>query len=136
MGRKQRAIKLNLDRTFDEKNFSGDVGKIYEEKNAEVQYEPVCVFSENKPKWVFWRSARHLIFFVEGALKALQFGKTTEKLQTHWTKKESRTFVFKQITKALQEFKPMKWIQFILIFILLFVIIMILLRIAFVVGAL
>ena len=136
MGKKQRAIKINLNRTFDEKNFKTDVGKIYEEKGLEVGYEPACVLSENKPKWVFWRSARHIILFVEGAVKALKFKEAGKDLQPFWTKKESRLFVRKEITKALQEFKPMKWSQFILIFIPVVFILILLIRIAMTVGAL
>ncbi len=131
---KQRAIRLNLNRTFDEKNFPTGTGKIYDEKE-EVNYEPICVFTENKSRWKFWKGARNLIFFVDGALHALKFKEKTDDLNPYWSKKEARLFVYKMIMKALQEFKPIKMWQFIILLIPNIIILFVLIRIASVIGA-
>ena len=93
-----------------------------------MEFEPLCVFSENKPRRAFWRGAKSLVLYVDGQLRAVRFGAVTDELQTAWTKKESAEFVNKQIAKALQEVKPIKMWQFAVIMALLVFILILQLR--------
>jgi hypothetical protein len=133
---KQRTIRLYLDNTFEEKSVKFDGNKLKPEKNDEVTFEPICVFSERKPRFRFWRGTRRLAFFVDGCVKALRFGTTTEEFQTYWTKKEARELVHKEIAKALTEYKPIKTWQFVVIIGFLLVQLLVLIRIANILGAL
>lgn len=132
---KQRAIKLNLNQTFEEKKFSCDRNLIKEGKN-ECEFEPVCVFHEKKSRWKFWRGARHLIIFVDGAVKALRFGKTTTNMNPFWTQKEERELVKREMKKSLAKHKPMSWAQFIILLIPIGLIMIVLLKMATHIGAL
>lgn len=124
---KQKALKIHLNNTFDEKGFKVKEGVIFD-GNDRVGYNPLCVLTENKPKRVFWRGAKTLILFVEGALNALRFMEATDKLQTYWSKDEASAFVEKMVALAGVEVKPLKTWQFLVI--------MLLLGIAIVIGAL
>lgn len=122
MGKKQRVIRIFLDRTFEEKNYETDQNLVkYDGK--ETRFEPACVITERKSggsRWKFWRklkSARNLIFFVDGLTEAIRFAKTTKNMQPFWTQKEAHEFANKMTRKALTEYKPMKWSQFIILLI-------------------
>ena len=114
---KTRAIRIKLNRKFEEKKFKTDVNVVTYDKNKKVEFEPMCVFSEEKSRWRFWRSARELIFFVEGQVNALRFDKVTDKISASWTQKDVKELVKKEMAKALMEHKPMTWTQFIIILI-------------------
>ena len=126
---KQRAIKLNLNRTFDEKNFGCDRNIVKDGKN-ECKFEPMCVFDENKPKWKFWRGARHIILFVDGAVKALRFGKTTVNMNPFWTQAEEEELIKREMKKSLAKHKPMSWAQFIILLVPMILIFIVVLKIA------
>lgn len=64
---KQRTIRLYLDNTFEEKSVKFDGNKLKPEKNDEVTFEPICVFSERKSRLRFWRGARRLAFLLMDA---------------------------------------------------------------------
>ena len=130
---KQRAIKLNLDRTFEEKSFKRDRNIIKDGKNT-INFEPMCVFSEKKSRWRFWRGARHIIVFVDGAVKALRFGKVTEEMKPFWTQEEEKKLIKREMKKSLAEHKPMSWMQFIILLIPIFAIFIVVLKIAFQFG--
>lgn len=132
---KQRAIKLNLNRTFKEKSFPCDRNIVKDGKNKTL-FEPACVFTEEKSKFLglFGRKGRNLIFFVEGARNALRFAKTTEEMNPFWTMEEAQEFIEKEITKALAKYKPMTWAQFIIVLIPILVMLGILLKIALFFG--
>jgi len=117
-----------LNRTFVEKNFPSDVGVIKAGKSDKVRFTPACVFSEEKTKFMgfiprFWKGARNLILFVDGAVNAVEFSKVTTKLMPYWTKKEADEYIKKQIAKARLKFKPLTWGQVILLAVLLIVVI-------------
>jgi len=131
--RKQNTIKLFLDNTFEEKGLPVDRNKIKDGKG--VEFEPICVFHERKPRRVFWRSPRHLILFVDGALKALRFKKGDTTMMPFWTKKEAGEFVNMEIAKSLTQLKPMTWGQFIVLLIPLAISLIILIKIALTMGA-
>lgn len=135
MGKKQRAIKLNLNRTFEEKKFPCDRNIIKDGKN-EALFEPACVFTEEKRKFlkIFGGKARNLIFFVEGARNALRFGETTDKMNPFWTMEEAEEFIEKEIAKSLAKYKPMTWGQFIIVLIPILACFILLLKIAFYFG--
>ena len=115
---KTRAIKLYLNKTYDDKKFKTKAGVIKDGKDA-VGYTPLCVFSENKPRKVFWRGARQLILFVEDALHALSFTEATEELQMAWGKSEAREFLYKLEALAVVSVKPIKTWQFFAIMLML-----------------
>jgi len=121
---KQRAIRLYLDETFDEKTYSRDVNKVKVGKDDEVRFTPKKVFKEvGISRFKFWKQPRHLIFFVDGAMEALGFSKVTKNMQVLWTKKEATEHTKKQVAKARLKMKPMTWGQVILIAILLIIVI-------------
>jgi len=133
---KQRAIKLNLNRTFEEKNYPCDRNHMKVDKGDLVDFEPACVFTEKKGKLLrviprFWKGTRNLVLFVDGAKNALRFSKTTKEMMPFWTKKESGEFVNKQVARSLTQYKPMKWAQFIIILIPTVASLFVLLKIAF-----
>ena len=115
---KTKCIKLYLNKTYDHKKFKTKAGVIKDGKDA-VGYTPLCVFSENKPRKVFWRGASQLILFVEDALHALSFSEATEELQMAWGKSEAREYVRKLVALASVEVKPLKTWQFVVIIFLL-----------------
>ena len=115
---KTRAIKLYLNKTYDDKKFTTKAGVIKDGKDA-VGYTPLCVFSEKKPRKVFWRGARQLILFVEDAMNALHFTEATDELQMAWGKEEAREYVFKLEALASVAVKPLKTWQFFVIILLL-----------------
>lgn len=121
---KQQCIKIHLNNTYDGKLFKTKEGVIKDGK-ARIGFTPLCVLKENKPRRAFYRSARQLILFVEGASNALHFTESTDEMQTHWTKEESRAFVRKLVALASVEVKPLKTWQFALIIILLFILIVV-----------
>lgn len=134
--KKQRAIRLNLDGTFDEKKFKRDGGKLQDGSN-EVLFQPACVFTENKKRGAL-RGKRKLLLFVEGTRQALKFQAVKDKAGKvklvmkdplpFWTMGEAAEFVDKKVTESLMRHKPMTWAQFIIllvpIIILLFVVFM------------
>lgn len=135
---KQRAIKLKLNKTFEEKNFSCDRNIVKDEKNT-VTFEPMNVFSEKKNKLLgviprFWRGSRNLILFVDGATQALGFGKTTKDMNPFWTQKEEKELVKREMKKSLATHKPMSWAQFVILLIPIFAIFLVVLKIAFYFG--
>jgi hypothetical protein len=126
---KQRAIKLNLNRTFEETTFKCDRNILKVDKST-VGFTPVCVFSEKKPRFRFWRGARNLVFFVDGALHALKFSKVTDEMEPFWTKKDEEKLIEREMKKNLTQQKPMTWSQFIILLIPVLVILGISLKIA------
>ena len=112
-----------MNNTFDEKSLSIEANKLKEGKGT-VAFEPICIFTENKPRRAFYRGARRFVFYVDGAVKALRFRETTDELQTAWTKKEAQEFVDAEIAKAHQKLKQIKTWQFIVIMALLVVIVL------------
>jgi len=137
---KQRAIKLNLNRTFEEKKFGCDRNIVKDGKNT-VVFEPASVFSEKKTKALgfiprFWRGARHLILFVDGAVNALKFGEVTEEMSPFWTQTEEKKLVKREMKKSLTTHKPMSWMQFIIILLPVGACFILLLKIATYLGAL
>ena len=133
MGR-QRAIKLNLNNTFREKKFKCDRNILEDGKN-ETEFEPVCVFSETGiSRWKFWKRGRHLIFFVDGAIEALRFGKTTSEMNPFWTQGEEKELVRREMKKSLAKHKPMTWLQFILLLAPIVAILIVVLRMASQIG--
>jgi len=127
---KQRAIKLNLNRTFEEKNFPCDRNIIKAGKKDKVAFEPVCVFSEKKTKFLrviprFWKIPRNLIVFVDGAKNALKFSEVTDEMMPFWTKPEAIEHVDKEIAKARVKEQLITWGKAILIVILLIIVILI-----------
>lgn len=131
---KQRAIKLYLNNTFEEKSFEVDGVKLYD-KGKELNYTPQCIFTEKKPRSTFWRPPRKLMFFVDNCINAVTWDKETDKLQIAWTQPEAKGFVYKQITKALEKFKQMKMWQFVVLIGLQVVIVLLLFRIMSFIGA-
>jgi len=115
---KTKCLKVYLNNTYDEKAFSFKESVIKDGKNK-VKFTPLCVLRENKPRKIFWRSARSLILFVEGAMSALHFTEASDKMQTHWGKDESRLFVKKMVALASVEVKPLKTWQFLVIMLML-----------------
>ena len=115
---KTKCIKVYLNNTYDDKAFKFKESIIKDGKNA-VNFTPLCVLRENKPRKIFWRSARSLILFVEGAMSALHFTEASEDMQTHWGKDESRLFVKKLVALASVEVKPLKTWQFLVIMMML-----------------
>lgn len=137
---KQRAIKLNLNRTFEEKKFGCD-RNIVKDGNNNVTFEPSCVFSEKKRKLFgliprFWKGSRNLILFVDGAVNALKFGEVKEEMNPFWTQKEERELVKREMKKSLAKHKPMSWMQFIIILIPIGICLILLLKMATYLGAL
>jgi len=127
---KQRAIKLNLNRTFEEKDLPCDRNIVKVGKKDKVAFEPICVFSEKKTKFLrviprFWKIPRNLIIFVDGAKNALKFKGVTEEMMPFWTKPEATEHVNKEIAKARVKESLISWGKAILIIILLFVVILI-----------
>jgi len=132
---KQRAIKLNLNRTFEEKGFDCDRNIVKDGKNT-VAFEPMNVFSEKKTKVLgiiprFWKSARNLILFVDGAVNALKFAEVTEEMKPFWTQDEEKKLVKREMKKSLAEHKPITWTQFVILLLPLFAIFIVVLKIAF-----
>jgi len=115
---KTKCIKVYVNNTYDEKNF-GFMESVIKDGKNKVNFTPLCVLRENKPRKIFWRSARSLILFVEGAMTALHFTEATEGMQTHWGKNESRLFVKKLVALASVEVKPLKTWQFLVIMMML-----------------
>jgi len=118
---KHRCIKLKRDLSYDEKYFTVEAGNIKETNKSDVKFLPVCVFKENKPRRVFWRGAKRLIFFVEDALHAIRFDTKEAKLgllQLAWGKKEAREYLFKLEALAQAEGKPLTMWQFAFLIIL------------------
>jgi len=133
---KQRAIKLNLNNTFREKKFGCKRNIVKDGKN-ETEFEPICVFAEEGiPRWKFWKRGRRLIFFVDGALRALRFGKTTEEMNPFDTQEDIRKLIVKEMKKSLAKHKPMSWMQFIIILLPVAGCLILLLKIATYLGAL
>lgn len=111
---KQRAIKLKLNRKFLEKRFKYDRNILQDGKNK-VKFEPACVFTEEKPRWQFWKKTRELIIFVDGALKALMFKKSEGGIAPFWTQKDMKKLVKVQMKRSLAEEKMIKTWQFFII---------------------
>jgi len=133
---KQRAIKLFINKTFREKKFGCNRNIIKDGKN-ECEFEPACCFDEvGIPRWKFWKRPRSLILFVDGAVKALRFSKTTEEMRPFWTQKEEEELIKRQMKKSLAKHKPMTWMQFIVLLIPVGIILILLLKIATYLGAL
>lgn len=135
---KQRAIKLNLNRTFEEKKFGCDRNIVKDGKNN-IMFEPACVFSEKKRKLFgviprFWKGARHLILFVDGAVKALKFAEVTENMNPFWTQEEEEKLIEREMKKSLAKHKPMTWAQFIILLIPIIACFVILLKMSFQIG--
>jgi len=121
---KQRAIKLNVNRTFEEKTYPVDANNMKVGKDDDVKFLPENVFSEvGVSRFKFWKKARALVIFVDGQTKALAFSKATKAMQTLWTKKEATEHTKKQVAKARLKMKPMTWGQVILIALLLIIVI-------------
>jgi len=136
---KQRAIKLNLNRTFVEKNFSCD-RNLVKDGGDTIAFEPASVFSEKKRKFLgfiprFWKSARHIIVFVDGAVQALKFGEVKEDMNPFWTQKEEKELVRREMKKSLATHKPMSWAQFIIVLAPVFACLIILVKLALHLGA-
>lgn len=123
--KKLRAIRLNLDGTFDERKFKRDGAKLFDGSN-EVLFNPASIFTENKRLGIL-RPKRRMLLFVEGTRQALKFKYTKEKGKTakpsmddpnpYWTMGEAAEFVDKKVTESLMRHKPMTWAQFVIILI-------------------
>jgi len=121
---KQRAIKLSVNKTFEEKTYSIDANQMKVGKDDTVRFLPENVFGEvGISRFKFWKKARSLVIFVDGQTKALAFSKATKAMQTLWTKKEATEHTKKQVAKARLKMKPMTWGQVILIALLLIIVI-------------
>jgi len=110
--------------------FKIDANKIKDGKN-EVNFLPMCVFDERKPRKIFWRGARRIILFVDGCLEAMRFDQekgVLQLLQLAWTKEEAREYLFKLEALAQTDVKPIKTWQFFMIILLQIVMIALLLR--------
>jgi len=127
---KQRGIQLHKDNTFSEKKFPADQQIVKPTKDEECIFAPLNVFAERKTwsKFKFWRTKRHLIFFVEGIPKALGWNELREGMNPFWTMKEARDFVHKYASKTLVEQKAIKTWQFIVILMILFFILVLEIR--------
>lgn len=124
---KQRIVVLRKNKTFREQNVKVKDGQLKPSKKEEVIYSPAQVFTEER-SWSpvkFWKQPRKLVFWVKGAVKAVDFTEDMKGLNPFWTMEEAYDYVYKNMQKALTEHKPMKWSQFIIIVILLIVLIVI-----------
>jgi len=185
---KQRAIKLNLNRTFVEKEFTIEDALHIKDGNNIVGFEPACVFDEEEsqsggkmrilkrlifllPAFILFgfgfniegdfqaflliggfvalvigmifivvgllrKSRRKLILFVDGCISALKFNEDTTGLQLAWRQDEAAAFVKKQMAKAMEKYRVMKWSQFFVLLGFCVVILILLLKIASSIGAL
>lgn len=120
---KQKCIRLNLDRTFDEVSLPREGGMIHDGEDR-ILMQPAAVFTERKGRLL--RGKRHIILFVKGTSEALKFKEVVTEKGTEismddpnpfWTMKDSARFVEKKIAESLKENKPMTWLQFILLLI-------------------
>lgn len=128
--KKQRVLKLNLDRTFEETKIERDGGKLKDGNNT-INFEPSAVFDEKKKRH-WWQSKRKLVLYVENTTKALKFkdvpnteGKAKlamDDFNPFWTMKEAKEFVERQVAEAIKERKPMTMWQFIAFIALLVII--------------
>ncbi len=131
MRKRQRAIKLFHNKTFVEKKYKTDRNSLKDGDN-DCEYEPSMVFDEvGVSRWKCWRAKRRLVLFVDGATKALNFGKTTEEMKPFNTQGDLKKLVRREMKKSLAEHKPMKWSQFILLMIPIVVILLLLLNLTF-----
>lgn len=121
---KQRCIKIYANNTYDDKKFKIEGLNIKDGKDG-VQFSPLCVLKENKPKGRFWRGTKTLIVFVEDALEALHFNKGDDTMQLAWGKSEAREYMFKLEALASVSVKPIKTWQFgVIILMLLFALVL------------
>lgn len=127
-------MKLFLDNTFEDVRLAFERNKLHDGSDRPM-FEPICIFQERKPRRVFWRKPRRLIFLVDGATNALKFAKADESMLPFWTKGEAKEFVNVEIAKSLTRFKPMTWGQFIIILIPVLIGLGILIKIAMSIGA-
>ena len=135
--KKQRVLKLGLDRTFEEIKLNREAGQIKDGEGT-VMFEPAAVFDErNKRRF---RKKRKLVIYVEGTTEALKFKPITDAegkpeldaqgnpklgmddFNPFWTVRQSKEFVARQVADTLEQHKPMTWTQFILFFALLAII--------------
>jgi len=120
-------------------DFDCDRNLIQDGKNT-IVFQPASVFSEEKRKLFgiiprFWKSARHLIVFVDGAVEALKFARVTKTMNAFWTQKEEKELIKREMKKSLAKHKPMTWAQFIIVLIPVFACLVILLKLALYLGA-
>lgn len=141
--RKQRAIRLNLDNTFDEIKIDREMGKLNDGQSKMI-FTPAHVFVERKKP--MFKNRRRIIIYPEGGTKPIKFKEVTipdgkkaaelDDVVPFWTQAEAREFVHKETTDSLKKHKPMSWAQFIIILIPCIIILGVVLKIASQVGAL
>lgn len=127
---KQRAIQLKLNKRFVEKAFKTDLNIIKDGKN-ETEFEPDCIFTEDKPRWKFWRGTREIVLFVDGAVKALRFSRVTQNMAPFWNQDDERALIRREMKKSLASHKPMTWGQFVLLMIPIVAILLLALNLTF-----
>ncbi len=110
---KNRVIKLNLDKTYEEAMTVCEEGKIDWSKKKKPEYEPDAVFRPQHRGRLFRKP--QLILFGEGCSEAYKFDKKTKGLQTHWTEEEAQRVQEKQLALSIEKYKPFTWGQVILL---------------------
>lgn len=100
-------------------------------KKWKPTFKPRDIFIENKPGYVFWRTAKRLVAIIENAPKALSWKKPrggnpknpTDKLlmelRDTWTLQEYREFAKKEAIQAQIRAKSMSQMQFIILAVLI-----------------
>ena len=100
-------------------------------KKWKPSFKPGDIFIENKPGYIFWRTAKRLVAIIENAPKALGWKKARGKnpknptdkllmeLRDTWTLQEYRAFAKKEAIQAQIQAKPMSQMQFIILGILM-----------------
>lgn len=127
---KQRVLRLNLDKTFDEIKLSRENGQVKDGDNK-VLMQPADVFTERKSP--MYRGKRRIVLYVEGTQKPIRFktvkvndGKEkaeVEDMNPFWTVGEAKEFVNKTTTDSLRKNKPFTNMQVAVMAILLIIVI-------------
>jgi hypothetical protein len=128
--KKQRVIRLNLDRTLTHMNLTSPAaGKVKDPDTKQlVNFSPECIFEDTKKKR--FTKTKRFIMYVEGTTQALKFKEVPDpdpdkpKLAMNdfnpfWTIREAKEFVDKQVSLAIENMKPMTMWQFAFVIILL-----------------
>ena len=110
---KNRVIKLNLDKTYEDEKKVCEKGIIDWNKEKHPEYEPDAVFRPLHDGRIFKKP--QLILFGEGCSDAYKFDKKTKGLQTHWTEAEAQRVQEKQLALSIEKQKPFTWGQVILL---------------------
>jgi hypothetical protein len=111
--RKNRVIKLNLDKTYEDERKPCERGVIEWSKDKKPEYEHEAVFKPLHEGRIFKKP--QLILFGEGCVNAYKFDKTMKGLQTHWSEDEAQRVQEKQLALSIEKQKPFTWGQVILL---------------------